>query len=401
MTIAEVSEAYDIWMDRMEYSRYTIKNNSAIKNRIVRYYDTHAISEYSPITTSQFLTEYYAYGKSKGYKHRSMEAVRQIAARLDDYFETGSFVWKQLNHKESHLTECYTDLLAAYANYEKELDKRNPTVVRNVVNILKSLFVYLQNHNCQSIEGLTLKLISDYLTDASRQRPHSVSYNCYVLRLFDKFIAAKEIDCIDISYAIPAIPKRGRKLMPAFSPEEVEALLAAPDRSTPKGKRDFAMIAIAADTGLRSCDIQRLKIDDLDFDGCKINVSQSKTGATTEMPLSPYVGNAIMDYIENARPHTTDVPYIFLRSRRPAVKLSKGGFRASLETYFTPEQRQCGKGTHAFRRYFATSMLQNGTPYDALRDMLGQTQSNTLQSYVRTDSIGLKQCALDFSDIAE
>jgi integrase len=401
MTITEVSEAYDNWLKATMYSQYTIKNNSGIKDRVVRYYNKHSISDYSPLTTSNFLAEYFAHGKSKGFKPRSMETVRQVAVRLDEYGTTGNFAYKRNSRKESPLTEYYGEFWTAFANYEKELGARSPIVIKNATNILKTFFVYLQNQDCQNIENLSLRLASDYLTYISKQRPLSVSYNCYVLRLFAKFLKARNIECIDFCYAIPSIPKRGRKLMPAFSPEEVKALLTAPDRTTEKGKRDFAMIAIAADTELRGCDIQNLTINDLDLDNSKIVINQSKTGATTEIPLTPYVGNAIVDYIATARPHTTDVPYIFLRLRRPAVKLSRGGFRASVETYLTAEQRRCGKGTHAFRRYFATCMLQNGTTYDALRDMLGQTQSNTLLSYVRTDSVGLKQCALDFSDIGE
>jgi len=81
-----------------------------------------------------------------------------------------------------------------------------------------------------------------------------------------------------VGLAIPkTIPKR-RKIYPGFSNAEKLAILESADRATVKGKRNYSMMLLAANTGLRAIDIANLKLTDIDWRNCEIKIIQSKTG---------------------------------------------------------------------------------------------------------------------------
>ncbi len=77
---------------------------------------------------------------------------------------------------------------------------------------------------------------------------------------------------------------------------------AAVDRSSAKGKRDYAILLLACRLGLRAGDIRQLKLDQLHWDDSTIEVTQSKTGMPLSLPLTTEVGEALIDYLKSGRP---------------------------------------------------------------------------------------------------
>ncbi len=96
-----------------------------------------------------------------------------------------------------------------------------------------------------------------------------------------------------------------------FSDDELERLLSQPDITSAVGKRDYAMMVLAVQSGLRSCDIIRLTFDCINWRTREIRVVQHKTGQPIVIPLEPETGNAIADYLLNGRPKSS-LPQIFL-----------------------------------------------------------------------------------------
>lgn len=93
------------------------------------------------------------------------------------------------------------------------------------------------------------------------------------------------------------------------------------DTTTEAGKRDRAMILIAATTGLWACDLIRLKLTDVDWEKAEIKLVQQKTSRTVYCPLLWEAGEALQDYILNARPKT-GCSEIFLRTVAPKTAIS-------------------------------------------------------------------------------
>jgi integrase len=85
-------------------------------------------------------------------------------------------------------------------------------------------------------------------------------------------------------------------------------------------KRNFAMLMLEKYTGLRETDIKDLKLDDIDWRNAEIKIIQNKTGKPLSLPLIREVGDALSDYILNARPKC-DCREIFIRACAPYTKL--------------------------------------------------------------------------------
>ena len=81
------------------------------------------------------------------------------------------------------------------------------------------------------------------------------------------------------------------------------------------------MMMVAYSTGMRGIDIVTLKFDSIDWDKCELRIVQEKTGKPLALPFDTVTGNAIADYILNARPEC-DSDYVFLRLMRPYTRLS-------------------------------------------------------------------------------
>ena len=81
-------------------------------------------------------------------------------------------------------------------------------------------------------------------------------------------------------------------------------------------KRNYAMVLLATRLGIRSGDIARMRLSDIDFSAETIRITQQKTEAEIKLPLVPEIRAALLDYLGNSRPECGS-PYIFVREKPP------------------------------------------------------------------------------------
>ena len=188
--------------------------------------------------------------------------------------------------------------------------------------------------------------------------------------------------------------------------DEIRRVLAAIDRQSVTGKRDYAMILATARLGLRISDLRQLELGDLDWRAKRITIVQHKTGRPLSLPLLDDVGWAIIDYVRGGRPETA-CPKVFVKHRHPfdafggassiASRLSRHAGRAGIT--FGPGQL-CGM--HSLRGTLAVAMIGNGASIPVVSAVLGHASSDTTQAYyLRFDVERLRFCALDVEDVIE
>jgi len=240
---------------------------------------------------------------------------------------------------------------------------------------------------------------------------HCASYmassSVYDIQLYMRKLCAYlvERDLLKNSYAALLSMKVSResKLYPPAPQKEIAAVLEKIDRSTRKGKRDYAVIMLAAVTGLRAVDVKNLKLSNIDWQRGEIKIVQSKTENTNVLPLTADVGKAIRDYILYARPNSVD-DNVFIRLRPPYIALQDAWSIGNIydrwcERAGLPREAFDGKGFHSLRRSLGTNMVTAGTPVTTVAQVLGDTDINSTKKYIALDSEHLKECALDLSGI--
>ena len=173
-------------------------------------------------------------------------------------------------------------------------------------------------------------------------------------------------------------------------------MLSCVDRKSPMGKRDYAILMLAAKLGLRTSDIRNLTPQNIDWEKHEIRITQIKTGEPLILPLPTDVGWAIIDYLKNARPQV-DEKRIFLQIIAPYDVLQ------NLDNVLIRYMRRAGisykrlkhHGLHTLRHSLATHMLEQQIPITTIQSVLGHVNAQTTMRYTAIDVNQLKQCALE------
>lgn len=184
----------------------------------------------------------------------------------------------------------------------------------------------------------------------------------------------------------------------ALRAEDVQKVLEVTreDRS-PVGLRDYAILILLAMYGLRAAEIVRLRLEDIDWRRDVLRVRHSKTGTSSELPLLREPGEAVLRYLQRARPRSTHRE-IFLRIYAPHRPFKYGSIlncvtRARLRAAgVTPQGR---KGAHAFRHARAVSLLRSGVQLKVIGDVLGHASAGATGEYLKVATEELRAIGLE------
>jgi integrase len=266
---------------------------------------------------------------------------------------------------------------------------------------------YLDEAGLEDLAVLGVRDLSGFFVRQRGLRRKTIAAMRSCLADFLAFLAATDKTPRNLADRLPRHRHVRHESEPhLWTADEVRRLLAAIDRSSATGKRDYAMILATARLGLRICDLRQLELGDLDWRAKTITIVQQKTGRPLSLPLLDDVGWAIIDYVKGGRPEA-DCPKVFVKHRHPfgtfgcassvASRLSWHAARAGIE--FGPGE-VCGM--HSLRGTLAVAMIGSGTPMPVVSAVLGHASSDTTQAYyLRFDVERLRQCALDVEGLTE
>ena len=185
-------------------------------------------------------------------------------------------------------------------------------------------------------------------------------------------------------------PKLWSTLPKSILPFEVEALLAAPDRTTPEGLRDAAMLELLYATGLRVSELIRVRLDDVVMDAGFLR-TMGKGSKERIVPFGDTAKAAIVAYIEGGRPEFDKHadPHLFLSRRgRPMTRQS---FWMKIVRYAREAGIQSHISPHVLRHSFATHLLENGADLRSVQMMLGHADISTTQIYTHVSRARLQR----------
>ena len=279
-------------------------------------------------------------------------------------------------------------LLAEYAAYCRQNGLRE----RSIELCLKVDRWYLENLaavGCKNTNEINAKNV------AAACLALSSNYYLSTVKTFMKALAAMGLTDRDYSGVVPTF-KRPQKMPSVYSENEIRQFENQVREHC--CKRNYAMILLATRLGIRSGDIARMKLGDIDFGAETIRITQQKTASEINLPLVPELKSALHDYLDSSRPEC-DSPYIFVREKPPyddqPLKISYIGnmVRRNLENSGIVRGERQG-GPHSFRSSLASSMVNDGISYDAIRKALGHVDPNAIKSYAKLDVEKLRSYSL-------
>jgi integrase/recombinase XerD len=295
----------------------------------------------------------------------------------------------------------YEKVVAAYVDFARR--HRGRRTVHQLDNALGHFCTWLDGRGHCEFGELTPTIIRGYISSLGRFRRSTVAVHASALRGFLSYLRLDGTLADDLAPAIELPPLYSMAQPPrVVSEDTVEQLLAGIDSSTPLGKRDLAMLLLAARYGLRSADIRGLRFDQVHWREQRIVLVISKTQRRLDLPLIADVDNALVSYIQHGRP-ACNAREIFVRHVAPISPL---GTRNSLWPVMSRAVKSAGirissgeRGLRVLRHSAATSLLRRGVPFDTISDILGHASVDTTRRYAQVDFAGLRTVALSQADL--
>jgi integrase len=192
--------------------------------------------------------------------------------------------------------------------------------------------------------------------------------------------------------AVPAVAGwRLSSLPKGLEPGQLRRLLAACDRRTPTGRRDYAILLLLSRLGMRAGEVAGLGLGDIDWRRGELAIL-GKGNRAERLPLPADVGTAIAAYLRRGRPDTADGRSVFVRVHAPHRALTTGG--VTMVVFDNAQRAGLPKmHAHRLRHTAATAMLQAGSPLAEVGQVLRHRSPLTTAIYAKVDRDALSVLA--------
>ena len=393
-------------LERLKYSRRSIRRYRTAWRQLIAFARTEALGEkYSDELGARFII---AMRLKRGERAKPDEGWRRhvqfLVRVLATFLRDGCVERSRIDLRQICIPQSMRDTLSDYERYARTRRFLRPSSLRAEMCTLSVFTCYLELRGVAKLSDIRPEDIASFVISRTHLGPRATSTTLSSVRALLRFLLLRGILQADLTAALPAIRvPRDAKIPSVWEPELLEKLLKAVDRSSPVGKRDYAILLLASRLGMRLGDIQALTLDDLKWDKAAIEITQSKTRAPLCLPMMEDVGVALIDYLKFGRPQTT-YRQVFLRHRPPVQPFADSShlhfvvsrWRELAGIHFRSKQHS---GLHSLRHTLATQLLRAQTPLHVISDILGHRSSTSTMIYAKADVESLRTAALNTEEV--
>jgi len=283
------------------------------------------------------------------------------------------------------------EALNRYVDYLKAERGLSPYTVRNYTTDLvgnyargseKGFFQFLRMKHVGSLNEVDKQVLRDYMSWLMGQGvvKSSIARKLSAVRSFYRYLVREGKASVNPLEKATS-PKLDRRLPSFLTVEETVRLLEAPDRSTPQGLRDRALLELLYASGMRVSELENLNIEQLNMETNEIRV-WGKGSKERVVLIGEPAARALNDYLEHGRPALRG------RQRTNAVFLNQYGGRLParrIQKILEEYSQKAGIGKrvhpHVLRHTFATHLLDGGADLRVVQELLGHAQLATTQVY--------------------
>jgi integrase/recombinase XerD len=218
----------------------------------------------------------------------------------------------------------FVEALPGFFEYLVSERGLRPVTVDGYRHHLRRFELFLARIGVAKLSELSPSILSAFVADRGSQGLQVASLQdcCGVLRVFLRYAHREGAIGRDLSAAVEwPLTYRLSSVPRSITWEEVGRVLAGVERRSPSGKRDWAILMLLVTYGLRGREVAALTLDDIDWKREHLRVPERKAGHSTAFPLSPSVGEALVDYLQHGRPRS-DERRVFLRAVAPFRPIS-------------------------------------------------------------------------------
>ena len=387
------SKAYNYLKEEFSYKYVTLRHYRSRWLPIKEYMEKHGLKFINPTLCKDFLLEFYK-GRTHGELTEKEKLIEKSVSVLSEYIETGSVQRKcKIRYLDGSIGLLMKDFLA----YKRSHRLREITIDK-IESHMSNFNFWLSTNGIFNIHDIRHHHIITFIKSLDPHKKSLIHDTLIDLRGFFKFLYEKGFISTNIATFIPKDNFQKQAKLPSYyTEEEIEKLLKSVDRGNIVGKRDYAILVLAAYLGLRASDIARLQFENLHWEQNTIILRQYKTGKNITLPLLPVVGNALLDYIQYGRPKSNE-QFIFLLVISPFLPIRPQTIAGMINRRFSYagfKSTNRRHGGHALRHSLVKELLNNKQSLPVISEVLGHKNTTSTRHYIRIDTESLGQCALE------
>ena len=290
----------------------------------------------------------------------------------------------------------FAPAIAAFSSYMRDEQGLSPNTICGRVALLHDFLLRI-NGPRRSLRAITVQAVDRVLTSKytlERYGRATIQAHACALRAFFRFAERKGWCRAGLAAAIRSPRVYSNESVP-FGPswDDVQRLLATTEGDRASNIRNRAVMLLLSVYGLRAGEVVRLRLEDFDWQGERLKIRRPKQRRAQEFPLVRVVGDAVLRYLQRARPAakqrevfvTCRPPYRPLRSGTlwPVVARPLRALKIKLPHH----------GPHCLRHACATHLLNAGLSLKEIGDQLGHTHPDTTRIYAKVDLPHLREVA--------
>lgn len=235
--------------------------------------------------------------------------------------------------------------------------------------------------------------VSTFVTaECSRRSPGSASSTTTGMRAFLRFLFLDGITSVLLTPAVTSPAGWGLAGLPRSVPPGVVAdLLAACDRESVAGRRDFAILVLLARLGLRAGEVADLQLGHIDWHHGELHV-RGKAHRAERLPVPPDVGEAIVAWLSDRVAFAGASRAVFTRLRAPRGPMTAGTVGAVVR-HAAARAGHPPIGPHRLRHTTGTELLRAGADLNEIGRVLRHRRLMTTAIYAKVDLDALSQLA--------
>lgn len=398
LPITELIPDLDSYMVSAGYSESTMGNFRKAWRALANHAQRNGIEYLTQDVAYELLKEHYNIDPFELHLGEYHSLIRRSMMLLLEYQISGC-ISGGIQRSVYVIPSQFEDICDQYLLYLKNDKMLRDSSIKNHKRCLAQALCFFAGRGITNFSDIDTEAMNLYLATFAGLSKSYISSVISILKRFFAF-AIKEIpDMTPISFPTVLVYKN-RRIPEYYSAEEIKLILAAIDRANPLGKRDYAMILLAAKYGMRIGDIRQLKLSEIDFVDNTINIVQKKTNKPLMQPLLPDVGWALIDYLQFGRPKS-ESPFVFLRLVTPYEKLGDNDcmeymirkYANAAGVIKTGKHKRCS--FHMLRYSLASELLENNVSLSTISNILGHSELNITSKYTQLNISQLRECALE------
>jgi site-specific recombinase XerD len=385
---------------KQSFSQSSIEKYSRAWQKVSNYMKSLNLSIYNVAVGEAFM--FSTCGQNDyNYLTKEQKQLQRKITYLTEFQETGKVNVKRKN-ADPKFEGLIGKVMSEYMTHITSLGYSIYTVQANKIYLSRFL-TYLNETGILSIDEINSIQLIIFVKKYGFSKPSVKHEMLSVIKQFLRYIYKQRLCQVDYSNKVPRDNFiRQPKLPSVYSSDEIGAMIQTIDRGNPKGKRDYAIVVLAARLGLRASDICGLMFENLHWQQCLIVLNQQKTGKKIELPLTDEVGNAIIDYLKYGRP-LSEKGYVFLSLTPPYDRMTNINLATIISTYLKNagiNYNSRRHGTHCLRHSLSAILLKDKVPLPVISEVLGHKDIGSTMYYLRIDIDSLMQCALEVPSVA-